>query len=107
MIIREYNAEDCAEITELFYNTVHTVNAKDYSKKQLDVWANGKADIEKWNKSLLEHYSLVAVEDGVIIGFGDIDKTGYLDRLYVHKDYQERVQLQRFVISWSGQYRVL
>lgn len=88
MIIREYNAEDCAEITELFYNTVHTVNAKDYSKKQLDVWANGKADIEKWNKSLLEHYSLVAVEDGVIIGFGDIDKTGYLDRLYVHKDYQ-------------------
>lgn len=88
MIIREYKTEDCIEITELFYATVHTVNAKDYTKMQLDVWADGKADIEKWNKSLLEHYSLVAVEDGSIIGFGDIDKTGYLDRLYVHKDYQ-------------------
>lgn len=88
MIIREYKTEDCIEITELFYATVHTINAKDYTKMQLDVWADGKADIEKWNKSLLEHYSLVAVEDGSIIGFGDIDKTGYLDRLYVHKDYQ-------------------
>lgn len=28
--------------------------------------------------------------DGVIAGFGDIDETGYLDRLYVHKDYQRR-----------------
>ena len=24
----------------------------------------------------------------LIIGFGDMDNTGYLDRLYVHKDYQ-------------------
>ena len=23
-----------------------------------------------------------------IVGFGDIDKTGYLDRLFVHADYQ-------------------
>ena len=27
---------------------------------------------------------------GIIAGFGDIDKTGYLDRLYVHKDYQSQ-----------------
>ena len=26
----------------------------------------------------------------MIVGFGDIDKTGYLDRLYVHADYQRR-----------------
>ena len=24
------------------------------------------------------------------VRFGDIDKTGYLDRLYVHKDYQHQ-----------------
>lgn len=30
MIIREYQSADCKELTELFYNTVHTVNAKDY-----------------------------------------------------------------------------
>ncbi|MCI8733395.1 MAG: GNAT family N-acetyltransferase [Clostridia bacterium] len=26
----------------------------------------------------------------MIVGFGDIDNSGYLDRLYVHKDYQRR-----------------
>ena len=90
MIIREYQASDCKELTELFYNTVHTVNAKDYTKEQLDVWATGHVDLEEWNRSLQEHYSVVAVEDGVITGFGDIDKTGYLDRLYVHKDHQRK-----------------
>lgn len=88
MTVRQYEPEDCAEIAELFYNTVHTVNAKDYTKEQLDAWATGKPKLEQWNRSLLEHYSLVAMENGVIIGFGDIDETGYLDRLFVHRDYQ-------------------
>ena len=90
MLIREYQTSDCKEITELFYNTVHTVNAKDYTKEQLDVWATGQVDLEKWDQSLQEHYSVVAVENDVIIGFGDIDSTGYLDRLFVHADYQGR-----------------
>lgn len=34
MVIREYQVSDCKELTELFYNTVHTVNAKDYTKEQ-------------------------------------------------------------------------
>lgn len=49
-----------------------------------------KLNIEKWNSSLQEHYSIVAVENDVIVGFGDIDKTGYLDRLFVHKDNQRK-----------------
>ena len=30
----------------------------------------------------------MAEENGEILGFGDMDETGYLDRLYVHKDHQ-------------------
>lgn len=88
MFVRKYQPSDCKELTELFYNTVHTVNAKDYTEEQLDVWAPKKIDLDKWNKSLLEHYSIVAVENNIIIGFGDIDETGYLDHLFVHADYQ-------------------
>ena len=88
MILREYQPSDCKELAELFYNTVHIVNAKDYTKEQLDVWATGKIDLEMRNQSFQEHYSIVAVDDDIIVGFGDIDKTGYLDRLYVHKDHQ-------------------
>lgn len=88
MKIRKYQQSDCKELTELFYNTVHTVNAKDYTKEQLNVWATGQIDLEKWNQSLQEHFSVVAVDNEIIVGFGDIDKTGFLDRLFVHADYQ-------------------
>ncbi len=88
MKIRAYQPTDCRTLAELFYNTVHTVNAKNYTKEQLDAWATGTVDLEKWNESLEEHYSLVAIDGEKIIGFGDIDDTGYLDRLFVHSDYQ-------------------
>lgn len=90
MYIREYIESDCVQLAKLFYDTVHFINKKDYTKNQLDAWASGNVDIEKWNKSFLEHYTLVAIKDEIIIGFGDIDSTGYLDRLYVHKNYQGR-----------------
>ena len=90
MIIRKYLPSDCKYLTELFYNTVHSINAKDYTDEQLNVWATGIVDIEEWNRSLSEHYTLVAISEDIIVGFGDIDKTGYLDRLYVHKNYQNQ-----------------
>ena len=90
MKIRKYQPSDCKSLADLFYQTVHTVNAKDYTKEQLQVWATGQVDLENWDQSLQEHFSVVAVENENILGFGDIDKTGYLDRLYVHKDYQRK-----------------
>lgn len=75
------------KITMIFQNTVHKVNIKDYTQEQVDAWAPDFIDKEKWNKTLSEHYTFVAVKDNVIIGFGDIDDSGYLDRLYVHHDY--------------------
>ena len=88
MIIRKYVSTDCKQVADLFYETVHSVNAKDYTIEQLDAWADGSADLEKWDKSFIENYTLVAVEDNCIVGFGDIDRTGYLDMLFVHKDFQ-------------------
>ena len=90
MFIRKYESSDCKELAELFYNTVHTINAKDYTKEQLDAWASGQVDLEKWDQSFQEHFTVVAVENGIIVGFGDIDTTGYFDRLYIHKNNQRK-----------------
>ena len=62
MIIRRYHPSDCEEIAELFYQTVHVVNAGDYTKEQLDAWVAGDVDLEEWNQSFLEHFTVVAVE---------------------------------------------
>ena len=90
MTLRPYRPSDLREILELFYCTVHTVNAGDYTPEQLDAWANGSPDEEAWACSLSAHTALVAEEDGRLVGFGDIDASGYLDRLYVHRDVQRR-----------------
>lgn len=88
MELREYRPEDCREMAELFFDTVHTVNRRDYTEAEVEAWAPGLPDMEQWNKSFLEHCTLVALECGKIVGFGDMDRNGYLDRLYVHRDYQ-------------------
>ncbi len=86
--IRGYRPEDVAEIAQLFYDTVHHVNAADYTPSQLRAWANGQVDLAAWDASFRAHTTLVAEAEGRIVGFADRDGDGYLDRLYVHKDYQ-------------------
>ena len=89
MQLREYTPSDCAQMAELFYQTVHSVNARDYTQEQLDAWATGEVDLQAWDLSFRAHRTIVATEISKIVGFGDIG-SGYLDRLYVHKDYQRQ-----------------
>ncbi|RYJ41156.1 GNAT family N-acetyltransferase [Flavobacterium beibuense] len=86
--IRLYKQEDCNEVVSLFYNTVHSVNKKDYTTEQLDAWAPADLDFERWNRILSQNYTIIVEKEGVIKGFGDIDATGYFDHLFVHKDHQ-------------------
>lgn len=91
MHLRQYRPSDCNEIIELFRTTVHAINAKDYTTEQLDAWAPRNIDMGQWNRSFLEHHTIVALdddEDPTIIGFGDMAANGYLDRLYVHAAHQ-------------------
>ena len=90
MEIRKYQAEDLEEIVQLFYETIQTVNRKDYSQEQVEVWSNRCENLRK-NKTFFEKlYTVVAVEGEKIIGYGNIDRTGYLDHLFVHKDFQNQ-----------------
>lgn len=86
--LRNYKAEDITPVVNLFRDTIHTINAKDYTKDQLNAWAPEHIDAERWGVKLSQHYTLIAECNGIICGFGDIDDTGYFDHLFVHKDYQ-------------------
>lgn len=90
LLIRKYKSSDCEYLAELFYQTVHTVNAKDYTNEQLNAWATGNVNLDEWDESFSNHYTIVALIKDVIVGFGDIDNFGYLDKLFIHKDYQNQ-----------------
>lgn len=90
MVLRKYENRDLPQIITLFQNTVRIINAKDYSEKQIDAWLSA-VDFSGWDESFCVHDTWVALSHtGDIIGFGDIDKSGYLDRLYVHHAFQRQ-----------------
>ena len=90
MILRSYQKGDCPALVRLFQQTVHRVNAADYSPEQLAAWAPEDVDLAAWEASFLAHDTLIAEEDGEIWGFSDLGEQGYLDRLYVRWDRQGR-----------------
>lgn len=89
VILSEYRPGEAAALVRLFYGTVHSVCLGDYTQEQVDAWADGKADPAVWEQAFLQRQTLVARVDGEIAGFADLDGD-YLDRLYVHRDYQRR-----------------
>ena len=90
MHIRLYRTADCPPLLKLFYDTVHTVCAGDYSPAQLDAWAPAKPDASAWDASLRSRTTLVTEGGGNIPGFGNTGPDGHLDLLYVHRDRQRR-----------------
>lgn len=65
-----------------FYDTVHTINAGDYTDERLNVWATGNIDLVVWNSSFSAHNTLVAQIKEEIVGFADNNCRGSSDLFY-------------------------
>ena len=90
MTLRPYRTGDLAAIAALFYESVHTLCRGDYTTEQLGAWATGPIDEGAWDASFRAHHTLVAEENGVLLGFADMAEDGYLDRLYVHPAHTKK-----------------
>jgi putative acetyltransferase len=86
MLIRDYNARDAAAITRLFYETIRSVNLRDYSEQQVHAWAPVVPDAKIWHSRLSRRCTLVAEENGQIIAFAELEHDGHLDMFYCRKD---------------------
>ncbi|WP_217588126.1 GNAT family N-acetyltransferase [Lentibacillus saliphilus] len=101
---------DIEAIVSLFYETIHFVNAKDYSQVELNAWApktEKVSKIKEWTASLTENISFVANMNDTVVGFCDMTQAGYLDRLYVHKDFQGQGIATALVERLEGEARTL
>jgi len=90
MCIRKMYDGEFPVIIRLINETVHTVCAKDYTKKELDTWAPGKFDTARFIKALSPCHNLVYVKESLIVGFISMEKDGFINRLFTHKDYQRQ-----------------
>lgn len=104
--IRRARIADVDAITNLFRETIAAVNAADYGPEQIRVWSAGADKKENWIKKIEEQYFLIAQIENTIAGFGSITKTGYLDFMYVHKNFQRMGVAEKLLYSleeYAGQ----
>ena len=90
MYIRKMHDDEYDEVIKLITKTVHSVCKNDYSKKELAAWAPENFDSKKFQNALKDCLNLVAFEKNTITGFISIERNGYINRLYTHKDFLHR-----------------
>lgn len=88
MIIKNYEEKYLAEIIKMIKACIMDINKKDYSKKQILAWSD--INLNDFKQSIPKNTQIVLTEANKIIGYGDMDDTGYLARLFVHKKYQNQ-----------------
>lgn len=88
MEIRKYREGEENEIWNLFYNTVHSVNIRHYNQSQINAWAPDDLDINIAHQKIREIDPYVAILDGQIVGYADIQENGYIDHFFCHHEYQ-------------------
>ena len=90
MYIRRLLDDEYDDVVKLIKDTVHTICANDYTKAELEAWAPEKFDVNKFRRNLSSCLNLVAFEKEKLVGFISIERNGYINRLYTHKDYQHQ-----------------
>ncbi|NJK40341.1 MAG: GNAT family N-acetyltransferase [Acaryochloridaceae cyanobacterium SU_2_1] len=88
MEIRLFQPQDVEPIAQLFHDTVHRINAQDYSPAQLEAWAPANLHFRNWLEACSARVTYVAEEQGVVMGFAELETTGRIDCFYCHASYQ-------------------
>lgn len=90
MRLRPFQVADTSAVFQLFYETVHSVNLKDYSPAEVEAWVpSNQPDLAKWGERFLQQHTLIAEVKGQLAGFANLDEEGLnIDMVYTHKDFQ-------------------
>lgn len=91
MVIRKAKQTDAQQIVNIFHDTIHTVNTRDYSTEEVNAWSPDVPDADEWAKKRFPtRITFVADDEGTITGFGELETNGHIDCLYCHYNYQRR-----------------
>jgi putative acetyltransferase len=90
MGIRRVRRADIPQISHLYYETVHRVNARDYSPEQIWAWAPRVYPDAFWQRRFRRYEVFVAEDGGTVAGFVELAPKGEIDCFYVHHAHQHR-----------------
>ncbi|MDW7547320.1 MULTISPECIES: GNAT family N-acetyltransferase [Pseudoalteromonas] len=86
--IRQFQCGEEAVLRKLMFDTIRSVTIKHYSDNQVKAWAHSDIADESWQDRLRSNQPLVAVLNGKIVGFADIQANGLIDHFFCHAEHQ-------------------
>lgn len=86
--IRRYREDEVEAVWTVFSASTRVSVARDYHPDLIERWAPADRDMDEWGQRLKTKNPLVAVVEERVVGFAEIEETGYIDCFYVHPDFQ-------------------
>lgn len=88
--IREFKIGDEASLFNIFLSAVHEIASRDYTAEQIQAWAPDDISPELWADHIRALRPFVAIIDGDIVGYADIQPNGYIDHFFVSGRHARR-----------------
>ena len=90
MELRAYATGDARATSVVFLRAVRETARAHYSPEQVEAWAAEYGDIDSWAAARAAAHTRLAIIDGHVAGFTDLDDDGYIDMLFVDPDFGRR-----------------
>jgi ribosomal protein S18 acetylase RimI-like enzyme len=89
-MIRPYQPGDHVAIAEIFTRAVHEIASRDYTPEQCLAWSDREPNDAHWEKRCERKRPFVAIVEGQVAGFLELDPDGHIDCAYIHPSFQHR-----------------
>ena len=90
MKVRKYNEGEEMILWNIFYNTIHKVNSKDYDTNQISSWAPSDLDNDIWIDKIRSINPFVVEHKNMILGYADLQESGLIDHFFSHHEWQRK-----------------
>lgn len=81
--LTRYEPKLAGELRRVFHSAIHISAAPWYSERERQVWSPERYDQAGWSAKLAEIEPWVAWDGDQVIGYADVQPTGYIDHFYV------------------------
>lgn len=88
MQVRRYKPGEEEELWQLYHDTTHLITGEVYTKEQVNRWAPHDKNMNEWKERIKKKNPFVAVQDGKILGFAELEADGHIDYFYAHHQWQ-------------------
>lgn len=110
MSIREYQPSDAEILAAIYRDAVIGIGATAYNAKQIEVWSSFPEDLEEFRHLLGQGLTLVALDKGELVAFGQLNPLNHVAFLYTatrvaRKGYATKIyqELEDYAITQNVQ----